>query len=154
MPPRLCRLVLPRSLHEAMLAQAQAELPRECCGLFAGTIAEDGTGQVGERYPLNNAADDSAVEYFAAPTDLLAAFKDMRNRSLELLAVYHSHPTSRPVPSRKDLQRNGHGDWVIHLIVSLETIPPVTAAWWLREDTYSPAEWKIVESTLQGPPGR
>ena len=42
----------------------------------------------------------------------------MRVRGLEMLAVYHSHPTSRPVPSRTDLERHGMEN-VVCMIVSL-----------------------------------
>src|SRR3954452_20721502 len=39
------RLEVPRALYSAMLEQARAELPNECCGLLAGTV-EEGVGRV------------------------------------------------------------------------------------------------------------
>src|SRR5438128_8101176 len=48
------RLELPRALHEAMIDQARAELPNECCGLLAGVI-EEGVARVVRRFPLINA---------------------------------------------------------------------------------------------------
>ena len=47
------RLEVPRALYSAMLEQARAELPNECCGLLAGTV-EEGVGRVVARYPLVN----------------------------------------------------------------------------------------------------
>ena len=47
------RLLIPRSLLDAVLAHARAELPNECCGLLAGTV-EEGVGRVVARYPLVN----------------------------------------------------------------------------------------------------
>jgi proteasome lid subunit RPN8/RPN11 len=61
------------------------------------------------------------------------------------LAFYHSHPTSEPVPSKTDLAENGYGDCVIHLIVSLTSVPPLVRGWWLREDTYREAEFSLIE---------
>ncbi len=140
------RLVLPRSVYEAMIAQAQAEQPLECCGLLAGVV-EEGTGRVVKAYPLVNAL-ASAVEYESEPRGLIAADRDMRTAGLEVLAVYHSHPSSPPLPSRKDLQRNWAvrdltGDRV-HLILSLLQSPPVVRAWWLGETDYREAEWEVV----------
>ena len=41
----------------------------------------------------------------------------MRTNGTELLAIYHSHPTSEPVPSRRDVEENTYGESVVHLIV-------------------------------------
>src|SRR2546430_11239829 len=59
-------LLLPAQFVEQMFAQAKAELPNECCGLLAGTVAPAGTGRVGRRYPLTKAA-GSPLEYPSGP---------------------------------------------------------------------------------------
>jgi proteasome lid subunit RPN8/RPN11 len=142
------RLVVPRALYEAMVGQALAEQPLECCGLLAGVIdAKSSVGQVVKAYPLVNAL-ASPVEYESEPRSIIAAYRDMSISGLELLAVYHSHPTSAPLPSRKDIDRNWAvrdflGD-VVHLIVSLAQSPPLVRAWWLGENDYREAEWQVV----------
>ena len=136
MPFRLC---IPREHYDAMLAQAQAELPNECCGLLAGRIDERKVGRVLARYPLVNAA-ASPREYLGDDRMLFAAHKDMRNRGFELLAIYHSHPSSDPVPSKTDLARNYFPD-VMHLIISLKGNEPLMRGWWLGESEYGEAEW-------------
>src|SRR5947209_1384872 len=98
------RLVVPRDLYDAMLAQALSERPNECCGLLAGVV-EGGVGRVSRRYPLVNEA-ASPVEYLSEPRSLFEAHRDMWKSGLDVLAVYHSHPTSAAVPSRKDVERN------------------------------------------------
>ena len=77
---------------------------------------------------------------------LLAAehAKDMRAQGLEIVAVYHSHPTTEPVPSRKDLERRYSED-VVHFIISLKDREPLMRGWWLREDQYAEANWEIVD---------
>jgi proteasome lid subunit RPN8/RPN11 len=137
-----------------MLAQAKTELPNECCGLLAGLVRQpenscsktSGTGETASvgrvlhRYPLvNNAA--SPKEYLANDRTLFAAYRDMRDRGLDLLAVYHSHPVSDPVPSKTDLERN-YFDNVMHLIISLKADEPVVRGWWLGERDYREAEWE------------
>jgi proteasome lid subunit RPN8/RPN11 len=149
-----------------MLAQAVAELPNECCGLLAGKIGGGcgvagggnyashspptihhpplATRVVSKRYPLVNAA-ASATEYLAEPRSLFAAHKDMRSLGLDILAIYHSHPTSPPLPSRTDRERAFYPD-VIYLIISLQTDPPVLRGWWLPAGEESrEAEWAILE---------
>ena len=68
----------------------------------------------------------------------------MRRQGLEVLAVYHSHPTSEPVPSRTDLQRN-YSPEVVNLIISLQSGQPTVRAWWLTEEAYREAEWELIE---------
>ncbi len=140
MPP-FTRLVVPARLHDAMLRHALDERPRECCGLLAGTVA-DGVGRVVERYPLVNEA-RSSVNYEPEGRSLIAAHRAMWGRGLDVLAVYHSHPTSPPVPSKTDLAGNGYGEHAVHLIVSLKGEAPSVRGWWLAETDYREAEWAV-----------
>jgi len=121
-------LRIPRTLYEGMLKQALAERPNECCGLLAGGVV-GGAGVVRHRYPLLNAA-ASPVLFESDPRSTFDADRDMRGRGLDVLAVYHSHPTSVPVPSRTDLERNFCPD-VVNLIITLTTSPPTVRGWWL-----------------------
>jgi proteasome lid subunit RPN8/RPN11 len=124
-----------------MLWHARAEQPLECCGLLAGIVRGDGIAEVLLRYPLINAA-ASPRDFESEPKSLLSAWRDIRGQKWDVLAVYHSHPTSPPVPSRKDLALNWGPD-VVNFIVSLAQSPPTVAAWWLTEEEYRPAEWRI-----------
>jgi len=135
-------LRIARNLYEAMLAQAQAEYPLECCGLLAGTLAAP-FGHVRQRYPLVN-AERSERLYESDARSTLDAFKDMERRGLELLSIYHSHPTSEPIPSKTDLERNFYPE-VVHLIISLATPVPIVRGWWLREESYREAEWEVID---------
>ena len=120
-----------------------AERPAECCGLLAGAMPADGTARVVCRYPLINSL-ASPREYLSDPRSMFEAVRDMRSRDLEILAVYHSHPTSPPIPSRTDLERNYSPD-VINFIISVSTTPPETRAWWLTANGYQAAQWEIVD---------
>ena len=68
----------------------------------------------------------------------------MRRRGIEELAVYHSHPTTAPLPSRKDRERN-YSENVMNLILSLAEREPVLGAWWLTATDYREAEWTIID---------
>jgi proteasome lid subunit RPN8/RPN11 len=131
-------LQLPRHIREDMFAHARCELPNECVGLLAGVIS-GGMGRVVKRYPLVNAA-ASPREYLSQPESMFAAYRDMRERGLEILGVYHSHPSSDPVPSRTDLERN-YGGEVVNFIISLKNEAPELRGWWLKESSYEELEW-------------
>jgi proteasome lid subunit RPN8/RPN11 len=125
-----------------MTAQAEGDAPLESCGLLAGLI-EGEVGRVVERYPLVNVA-ASPTLFESEPRSLFDATRDMLRRGLDILAVYHSHPTSAPVPSKTDLQRNYSTD-VVNLIVSLVESPPLVRGWWLSETDYREAQWEVIE---------
>ncbi len=135
------RLLIPRSLLDAVVAHARAELPNECCGLLAG-VTEGEAGRVTQHFPLRNDL-ASPAEYLTNARDLLDALRATRAAGTEFLAVYHSHPGSPPVPSRKDLERNTWGDTAVHLIVSLAGTEPDVRAWWLTETGYREADWAV-----------
>ncbi|HTU91702.1 MAG TPA: M67 family metallopeptidase [Gemmataceae bacterium] len=138
-------LNIPRTVYGGMLWHALAERPLECCGLLAGVVREDGVGEVLLRYPLLNAA-ASPVEFESEPRSHFSADRDIRRQGLEVLAIYHSHPTSEPVPSRKDLERSYWGTDVVNLIVSLTTPTPAVRAWWLSTQEYCEAQWVIQDN--------
>ena len=134
------RLVIPRPIYDAMLAHAKAELPAECCGLLAGTIA-DGVGRVTQHLPLVNAL-TSPTEYESDPRSMLAAHKAMRAAGTDMLAVYHSHPTSDPVPSRRDLERN-YSERLVNLNIGLRVAEPDVRGWWLTAESAREATWDL-----------
>jgi proteasome lid subunit RPN8/RPN11 len=131
-----------------MIAHAQAELPNECCGLLAGeSTPEEGPTpanpirQALQYYPLKNAA-ASPVEYLSDARSMFDAVREMRRLGLEIIAVYHSHPSSAPVPSRTDLERN-YSDDVMNLIIGLNAAQPPMRAWWLTRESYQEGEWQL-----------
>jgi proteasome lid subunit RPN8/RPN11 len=139
-------LRLPRPLFEEMLAQAEAESPNECCGLLAGRlIPRPGMpplADVERRYPLVNEL-ASPREFVTEGKSMFAATRDMDRLKLDMLAVYHSHPTSAPVPSKTDLERNWWPQLMV-LIISLQGPKAEVRGWWLEEKSYREAEWEVL----------
>lgn len=146
------RLLVPADLVREMIAQARSEAPLECCGLLAGPPAlpdqgrEGGVPRVGKvvrRYPLINGM-QSPTRFLSDGRSMFAAVRDMRQQHIDILAVYHSHPTSDPIPSRTDLEHNYSPD-VMNLIISLKCEEPVVRAWWLTDRDYTPGDWDVLD---------
>jgi proteasome lid subunit RPN8/RPN11 len=136
------RLTISDLLLEEVFKHTRESAPLECCGLLAGHIA-GGVGVVTTRYPIENAA-GSPTEFETDARGMFVAFRSMREHGIELLAVYHSHPASEPVPSRRDIERNTYGETVLHVIVGIAGAEPAVRAWWLTETDYHAAELVVV----------
>ena len=141
-PDEPFRLLIPAHIFTAMLQHARAELPNECVGFLAGTVV-NGVGTVAQFLPLTNAL-VSPTAFETEVKSLFAAYKAMRLMGTDVLAIYHSHPTSAPLPSSTDLASNTYGPNVMWLIISPKTEPPEVRGWWLGAD-YRTACWEVVD---------
>ncbi len=133
-------ITLLRAHVEEMYAHARVAAPRECCGLIGGTSGE--TGQAKNVYRLRNVASDPRVAYEAAPQELFAAQRSMRERGEQLLAIYHSHPrATEPVPSESDV-RLAYYPAAIYFIIGLSGSEAALGAFKLRERE---GHWERIE---------
>ena len=93
---------------------AENTYPEECCGLLLGTIANQLKTLV-EVWPTTNAWSAESEDYGSEPkiltkkrryamsaADMLKGMKDARDRNLEIIGIYHSHPDCPAVPSECD----------------------------------------------------
>jgi len=135
-------IVLQTGQREQMFAFAQQAAPNECCGLIGGNV----NGEAQSIYALRNVAADKIVSYEAAPEDLFAAQREMRERGESLLAIYHSHPRStEPEPSATDV-RLAYYPRAIYFIVGLAGPQPVMRAFRIseRDDRWERVEYAVV----------
>lgn len=133
-----------RSSHrDKILAHACETVPAECCGLIGG--GED--QQARSIYSLRNMAPNSNVAYEAAPEDLFAAQRQMRDRGEQLLGIYHSHPRSaEPAPSEMDV-RLAYYPQAVYFIIGLAGPRPVMRAFCIseREERWEQVEYAIAD---------
>ncbi|HCE16919.1 MAG TPA: hypothetical protein DEQ80_03575 [Anaerolinea thermolimosa] len=87
---------LTRSHLQQMVDHATQCLPEEACGLIGGV-----EGEARLIVPVTNSL-HSAVRFRMEPHEQLRAFQRFETEGLELLAIYHSHPTGPPTPSETD----------------------------------------------------
>jgi proteasome lid subunit RPN8/RPN11 len=107
--------------YDALLAEARAALPDECCGVLGGR------GEAVERvFPVRNEAPLPRSRYEMAPAELWAARRRARAEGLDVLGFYHSHPRTPPVPSTYDIERAYYPE-AVYVIVGVESEPLVRA---------------------------
>lgn len=108
-------LSIPRTLANKLLTLAQHAPENEICGLIS--TAKDNKHRL---YPVDNIADDSACVFEMDPQQQVAAFKSMRENDETLFAIFHSHPHSDAIPSKKDINESAYTD-ALNIIISLNT---------------------------------
>ena len=101
---------------EAMVAHAREAAPAECCGLLLGR-----GDAIVEAVRARNIA-DVATRFVIDPSDHFAALRNGRQRGLDVLGFYHSHPRSPAIPSETDVGEASYPDH-LYAIVSLAADP-------------------------------
>lgn len=83
----------------------ERDYPHECCGLLIGHFLDDGRKTVVETYPISNAREEEAKRnrFLIRPEELMRGEKHARERKLDVVGFYHSHPDDRARPSQYDL---------------------------------------------------
>ena len=101
-----------------MVTHARETYPNECCGAMLGST--DGNQKnVRVAIPLQNAFEGAqAARYELRPADLLAADKAARERNMDLIGIYHSHPDCDAYFSRTDLQNSC--PWYSFVVLSIQ----------------------------------
>ena len=101
-----------------MVAHARETYPNECCGAMLGsTDGEQKAVRIAIR--LKNAFEGAqAARYELRPEDLLAADKAARERNMDLIGIYHSHPDCDAYFSKTDLQNSC--PWYSFVVLSIQ----------------------------------
>ncbi len=101
-----------------MVAHAEAAFPNECCGAMIGSIGGDDKNVVYALKLDNVSAGSQAARYELRPEDLLRADKAARERKLDLIGIYHSHPDCDAYFSKTDLENSC--PWYSFVVLSIQ----------------------------------
>lgn len=107
------QLILSHSFYQAITAHARSDYPEEACGLLRGR-----DGCVSDILPARNVASNPHQDYQVDAQSLLQALR-WEDEGDELVAIYHSHPTTPAYPSAVDAANAFYPDSV-YLILSLQ----------------------------------
>lgn len=135
------RLWLTREQAQQLLEQARSDAPHETCGIIGGR-----DGRAEQIIPLPNVATDPLHNFYAEPTALARALTRLTAEKTDVLAIYHSHPFTEPIPSASDIQQAGYPN-AVQLIISLRDSQPAFAAWQIHGGQVDRADLHIGDST-------
>jgi proteasome lid subunit RPN8/RPN11 len=103
---------------KTMVTHAESTYPNECCGAMLGKHRE-GRKIVTDAVPLTNSfAGAQGDRYQIKPEDLLAAERAARDRGLDVIGVFHSHPDCDAYFSETDLKNSC--PWYSFVVISVQ----------------------------------
>jgi len=125
---------IPEPIVREMIEHAQAEYPKECCGVLAGPLGAGGApGEPRMRIPLTNVDPDPVMRYNADPRELKRVYDDIYDRDWEFVCIYHSHTHTPAFPSATDVARASYPEAVYALVSLQDRQNPVLRAFTIRE---------------------
>jgi [CysO sulfur-carrier protein]-S-L-cysteine hydrolase len=89
-------LILALEHRQQMIQHIRSCLPEEACGLIGGI--ENRAVQI---FPIENEY-HSRVRFRMKPEEQLSVFLTLEQNGLDLIGIYHSHPTGPEFPSETD----------------------------------------------------
>jgi proteasome lid subunit RPN8/RPN11 len=107
-------LTIPRSIAEALLSHARAELPNEAVALLSGSLP---AARASGLHPARN-AEASPLRYSVHPDDLVRIVFAIEDAGEDLVAIFHSHTRSAAVPSATDRRAAMYPD-AFHVLATL-----------------------------------
>ncbi|MHC4115970.1 MAG: M67 family metallopeptidase [Planctomycetota bacterium] len=133
------KLEIPNHIFEGMLEQARVEAPIECCGILAGR-----DGRAEKLYKMAN-SEGRPDHFMMSPEQQFAAVKDMRSESLDIVAIYHSHPETPARPSEEDIRLALTPDVVYVILSLLGSNGPVVKGFQIEDGAVTNVPVKIAE---------
>lgn len=99
-------IFLKREHQQLIREHGERDYPHECCGLLIGSFSDGGRKIVSEVYAISNAREEEAKRnrFLIRPEELMRGERYARERRLDVIGFYHSHPDHPARPSGYDLE--------------------------------------------------
>jgi proteasome lid subunit RPN8/RPN11 len=99
---------------DTMVSHVESTFPKEGCGLMIGS-----DGVVQEAVPLPNSYTGPQEDFFVIdPKDLHRVDRESREKGLDVLGVFHSHPDCDAYFSKRDLEHSC--PWFSYVVLSIK----------------------------------
>lgn len=129
-------LTLTNEQLQKMIAHVDALAPLEACGLLAGK-----NSRVETVLKVTNQA-QSPVRFVMDPIEQLHAFEWIDDNELDLLGIFHSHPTGPETVSPTDIAEAAYD--VVYIILA-----PVDGKWHARGFMIEEGKYREVSLQIQ-----
>lgn len=129
-------LTLSETHWREMLAYVDQQVPLEACGLLAGRM-----DRVEKVIPVRNQA-QSPERFVMDPHEQLRAFDWIDSNGLELLGIFHSHPTGPETVSATDIAEAAYE--VVHLIWSQNQNGWQVRGFWIENGNITEVPLQII----------
>lgn len=134
----ISKITICRRDMNSLFEHAREGYPEEVCGILAGNDYV-----VKHVYRMTN-TEHSPVSYFMDPSEQFRVMKDLRERGLRMVGIYHSHPDSPAYPSAKDVSLAFYDD-AVYVIISLMDGVPTCKGFSIREGDVKEVEIDVIE---------
>ena len=129
-------LILTKEQLKEMIVHVNSHMPLEACGLLAGHDSK-----VEAVLVVTNQA-QSEVRYLMDPIEQLHAFEWIDSNGMDLLGIFHSHPTGPETVSPTDIAQAGYA--VVYVILA-----PVDNVWrargfWIADGAFNEVALHIL----------
>lgn len=134
-------LTLTNEQIQQMIAHVDSQLPLEACGLLAGR------GFSVESVLVVTNQVQSPVRYVMDPIEQLRAFEWIESQGLELLGIFHSHPTGPETVSPTDIAEAAYD--VVYVIVSRADGAWRVRGFWIQDNSFDEVTLQIISPSNQ-----
>ncbi len=129
-------LTITKKQFEKMVAHVDSRAPLEACGLLAG---RDST--VESVLEVTNQA-QSAVRFVMDPIEQLKAFEWIDSNKLDLIGIFHSHPTGPETVSPTDIAEAAYA--VVYVILARVEDSWRARGFWVEDGDYTEVTLRII----------
>jgi proteasome lid subunit RPN8/RPN11 len=129
-------LTLTKEQLQKMIAHVDSRAPLEACGLLAGLDSK-----VESALEVTNQA-QSEARYVMDPIEQLKSFEWIESNGLELIGIFHSHPTGPETVSPTDIAQAAYA--VAHVILARVDGLWRARGFWVEDGKYSEAALQII----------
>jgi proteasome lid subunit RPN8/RPN11 len=129
-------LTLTKEHLQKMIEHVDSHAPLEACGLLAGL-----NSKVENVFAVTNQA-QSEVHYVMDPIEQLNAFEWIESNGLDLLGIFHSHPTGPETVSPTDIAEAAYA--VVYVILARVDKSWHARGFWIEKGEYNEVRLKII----------
>ncbi|HOK40757.1 MAG TPA: M67 family metallopeptidase [bacterium] len=99
---------------EEIKKECEKNKDKESCGILAGR-----NNIVEKIYIMNNVSDKPEICYFMDTKEQIKVMKEIREKELDLIGIFHSHINVKAYPSKRDIELAFYPE-AVYIIIEIE----------------------------------